>query len=322
MKAIRMHSFGPPEVLQVEDAPSPEPAAKEVRVRAQAVGVNFMDVRMRLGLRPLDLPTGLGLEAVGVIDALGQDVRDFQIGDRVGYYLGPPGAYAEQHCARADQLVRIPEPIPADVAVCLLTKAITAQYLLRRTHAVTAGEDVLVHAAAGGVGLMLAQWAKSLGANVIGAVGSPEKRHAALANGCDHVVITTDADWPQQVRALTGAGVDVVYDSVGKDTFEGSVDALKMRGSLVCFGSSSGPLPPVDLASLGIRGSFKVMFASGYHFSRDASEIRDAFADVMAAYQAGAIRPMIHAVLPLAAAAEAHEALAGRRTVGAIVLRP
>lgn len=321
MKAIRIRSFGGPEVMQLEDVPTPEPSAGQVRVRAQAMGINFVDMRMRAGIRPLPLPTGIGLEAVGIVDAVGPDVNGFKPGDRVGYFLGPPGAYAELHCVSAAQLVRPPETIPAEIVIGLLTKTITAQYLLHRAYKVTPGEKILVHAAAGGVGQIMTQWAKALGATVVGGVGSSDKVEVATRNGCDHVVNTREAGWAEKVRQLTG-GVDVVYDSVGKDTFNGSIDALKVRGALVCFGASSGPLPPIELQALGARGSYRLMSANGFHFSRNEDEIREGFSGGLAAHQAGHIKPSIHQIMPLAEAAEAHRALESRKTKGGLVLLP
>ena len=321
MKAVRISSFGGPEVLKLEEVPTPEPAADQVRVRAQAMGVNFVDVRMRAGARPLPLPSGIGLDAVGVIDAVGSAVKDFRPGERVAYYLGPPGAYAELHCVAVGHLVRVPETIPADIATALLTKGITAQYLLHRAYKLARGEKILVHGAAGGVGQLLTQWAKALGATVIGGVGSHDKVDVAIKNGCDHVVNTRESGWAEKVQQLTG-GVDVVYDPNGKDTFDGSIAALRIRGTLICFGANSGPLPPIELQALGARGSYCLMYTSGYHFSRNEEEIREGFSNVLAAYQAGHIKPSIHQVMPLAEAARAHAALESRKTTGGLVLIP
>jgi NADPH2:quinone reductase len=321
MRAIRFREFGGPEVLGVEDVPVPTPEAGQVRVDARAIGVNYMDVAMRGGARPLPLPSGIGLEAVGVVGAVGEGVTAFKPGDRVGYYLGPLGAYAEANCVNADHLVRIPSDMPDDAAVCLLTKAITAQFLLHRTAPIHAGQTVLVHAAAGGVGLFLTQWAKALGTQVVGVVGSEAKFAIAREHGCDHVVSRANADWPQQVRGLTG-GVDVVFDPVGKDTFEGSIDCLNVRGAFISFGAITGPVPPIDLQAMSPRGSLNFRQTSGYHFSRNAAEIQEGFAGVAEAYRSGAIKAVVTRTLPLEAAAEAHHTLETRQTTGGLVLVP
>lgn len=321
MKAVRINRFGGPEVLALEEVNQPQPAPGQVRVISAAIGVNFIDTRMRAGTRPIPLPGGIGLEAVGVVDKVGDDVSEFKVGERVGYYLGPLGSYAEANCVSANHLVRIPGGISDAAAVCLLTKAITAQYLLHRTTLIRPGQTIMVHAAAGGVGMFLTQWAHAIGANVIGGVGDAGKREMALANGCAQVVLTRDPDWPSQVKELSG-GVDVVYDSVGRDTFDGSISALRTRGTYVGFGASSGALAPIDIAALSVRGSYTFVVASGFHYSRTHSEITEGFSDVLSAYRAGKIKPYIGLILPLDAAAEAHRRLESRRTMGSIVLVP
>ncbi|HZW34587.1 MAG TPA: quinone oxidoreductase, partial [Isosphaeraceae bacterium] len=255
-KVVRFHETGGPEVLRWEDVEVGEPGAGQARIRHTAVGVNFIDTYHRSGLYPLPLPSGLGSEAAGVVEAIGPGVTVVRPGDRVAYAGGPPGSYAEARLLPASILIPIPEGVTDQTAAAVMLKGMTTQYLIRRTYPVQAGETVLFHAAAGGVGLIACQWLKALGATVIGTVGSDEKAAVARAHGCDHVIISTREDIAQRVRELTGgAGVPVVYDSVGKDTFLSSLDCLRPRGLMVSFGNASGKVAPFDIGILSQKGS-------------------------------------------------------------------
>ncbi len=256
-KAMRIHHYGGPEAMHWEDVDVAEPAAGEVRVRHSAVGLNFIDVYMRSGLYPQPaLPAGIGLEAAGVVEALGERVADLAVGDRVAYADPPAGAYSEARLISADVLVKIPDGVADDQAAAMMLKGMTAEYLLNRTYAVRPGDTILFHAAAGGVGLIACQWAKHLGATVIGTVSTAEKAASAAAHGCDHPIVVGQEGFSDRVRELTGGrGVPVVYDSVGKDSFEGSLDCLAPRGMMVSFGQSSGPVPAFDIAGLAARAS-------------------------------------------------------------------
>lgn len=245
MRAIRFAKTGGPEVLTLENIDLPAPKPGQVRIRHTAIGVNFIDTYHRSGLYPASLPSGLGLEAAGVVDALGEDATSLKVGDRVAYCSGPIGAYADANNVPADRVVKLPADISDDAAAASLLKGLTVQYLLKHTFPVKAGQTIVFHSAAGGVGLIACQWANHLGCTVIGTVGHAEKIALAKANGCAHVLNTRSDDWVKQVRELTkGQGVPVVYDSIGKDTFEGSLDCLDVRGMMVSFGNSSGAVPP------------------------------------------------------------------------------
>ncbi len=323
MKAIRFAKFGGPEVLTLEDVALPPPAAGQVRVRHTAIGVNFIDTYHRSGLYPVSLPSGLGLEAAGVVEALGDNVKTLRLGDRVAYCSGPLGAYAEANNVPADRVVKLPAGVSDEAAAASLLKGMTVQYLLKRTYAVKAGETILFHAAAGGVGLIAGQWAKHLGVTVIGSVGSEEKVGLARVNGCDHVVNTRDPEWPKRVRAITGGGgVPVVYDSIGKDTFPGSLDCLAVRGMLVSFGNASGPVAPFEPGILAAKGSLYFTRPTLMHYTRDAKELQETADDLFAVIASGAVKIAIHQRFALAEAAKAHEALHSRATTGATILLP
>src|SRR5512138_141197 len=257
-RAIRIEKTGGPEVLRLQDVEVKDPGRGEARVRHTAIGINFVDIYHRTGLYPLPLPTGIGVEGAGVVEAVGEGVSHVRAGDRVGY-VGPPGSYAQARVLPADRLVKLPADLSDRVAAAIMLKGLTVHSLVRRVHAVKAGETVLVHAAAGGVGLIMIQWLKALGATVIGTVGSDEKAALVRRHGCDHAIVYTREDFPKRVRELTGgAGVPVVYDSVGKATFEGSLDCLAPFGLMVTFGNASGPVPPLDLGVLSRKGSLYV----------------------------------------------------------------
>ncbi|MEI9996101.1 MAG: quinone oxidoreductase [Rhizomicrobium sp.] len=322
MKAIRFEKTGGPDVLHYVDVDLPQPAAGQVRVRHTAVGVNFIDTYHRSGLYKLPLPSGLGSEAAGVVEALGDGVATLKPGDRVAY-AGAMGAYAEANNVAADRLVKLPDAIGDETAAAALLKGMTAQYLLKRTYPVTAGQTIVLHAAAGGVGLIAGQWARHLGVTVIGTVGSDDKRALAQANGAAHVLNSRDPDWPKQVRELTGGlGVPVVYDSIGKDTFAGSLDALAIRGMLVSFGNSSGAAPAFEPGILSAKGSLYVTRPTLAHYTRDARELQETADDLFAVIASGAVKIAVHQRFRLADAAKAHEALHSRATTGATVLIP
>src|SRR5436190_6329042 len=258
-KAIRLHQTGGPEVLRWEEVEVGEPGEGQARVRHTAIGVNFIDTYHRSGLYPLPLPTGLGSEGAGVVEAVGPGVTHVRPGDRVAYAGGPPGSYAEARLVPADRLVKLPEGISDRQAAAMMLKGMTVQYLIRRTYKVQPGDTVLFHAAAGGVGLIACQWLKALGATVIGTVGSDEKADLARAHGCDHAIVYTREDFAKCVREITGGkGVPVVYDSVGKSTFAGSLDCLRPLGLMVSLGNASGPVPPFDISTLTQKGSLYV----------------------------------------------------------------
>lgn len=323
MKAIRFSKTGGPEVLSFEDIELPAPAAGQVRVRHTAIGVNFIDTYQRSGLYPVPLPSGLGLEAAGVVDALGSGVTTLKTGDRVGYCSGPLGGYAEANNVPAARLVKLPDGIPDEVAAAAMLKGMTAQYLLKRTYQVKKGETIVFHAAAGGVGLIAGQWAKHLGATVIGTVGSDDKVALAKANGSQHVLNTRKEDWVKRVREITGGtGVPVVYDSVGKDTFEGSLNCLAVRGMLVSFGNASGAVPPFEPGILSGKGSLYLTRPTLMHYTRTSEELQETADDLFGVIKSGAVKIAIHQRFRLAEARKAHEALHSRTTTGATILTP
>jgi NADPH2:quinone reductase len=323
MKAIRFHKPGGPEVLTLEDVALPPPGPNQVRVRHTAIGVNFIDTYHRTGLYPLPLPSGLGLEAAGVVDAVGANVTTLKPGDRVGYCSGPVGAYAEANNVAADRLVKLPAGVSDEVAAAAMLKGMTVQYLLKRTFAVKPGQTILFHAAAGGVGLIAGQWAKHLGAIAIGTVGSDDKVALAKDNGYAHVLNTRKDEWAKRVRELTnGEGVPVVYDSIGKDTFAGSLDSLAVRGLLVSFGNASGPVPPFEPGILGAKGSLYLTRPSLMNYTRTAKELQETADDLFAVITSGAVNIQIHQRFKLADARKAHEALHSRNTTGATILTP
>ena len=322
-KAIRIHETGGPEVLRWEEVEIGEPGPGEVRIRQTAIGVNFLDTYHRSGLYKLPLPAGLGSEAAGVVDAVGPQVEGFTVGDRVVYGGGPVGSYSEMRLFPADRLVPLPSWIDDQSAAALLLKGMTAEYLLCRTHEVQRDEQVLIHAAAGATGGIMCQWAKSIGAHVIGAVGSEGKVAIAEDHGADHVVVTSDDNWSAKVRDFTdGVGVAVVYDSVGKATFEGSLSCLKTRGLMVSFGNASGPVPPFSLVELNAKGSLYITRPSLQHYTAERKDMMESAASVFDKFHQGAIKPTIAQTFPLKDAAEAHRALEGRGLTGSVILLP
>ncbi|HEU4623388.1 MAG TPA: quinone oxidoreductase [Steroidobacteraceae bacterium] len=322
-KAIRIYEHGGPEVLRFEDLDVPAPAPDEVQIRHTAIGVNFIDVYDRTGLYPLELPSGLGREAAGVVVAKGRKVRDFRIGDRVAYVSNTCGSYAEVRNIPAARAVKVPKGVSDQQAAALMLKGMTAQYLVRRTYRVKRGDVVLVHAAAGGVGLILSQWAKALGATVIGVVGSDAKAELARKHGCKHVLISGRDELVPSVKKITkNAGVNVVYDSVGKDTFMESLDCLRPLGMMVTYGNASGPPPAISPLELSKRGSLFLTRPTLYHYIARREDLVATARELFAAVKSKAVRMRIGQTYALKDAAEAHRDLEGRRTTGSTVLIP
>jgi len=315
---------GGPEVLKWESVELPAPGAGEVRVRHTAIGVNFVDVYLRTGAYPsATFPFALGREACGVVESVGASVTELREGDRVAYGFAPPGAYAEARLISGEQLVKVPDGIDDRVAAAIMLKGMTAEYLLHRTVAVRPGNTVLVHAAAGGVGLILVQWAKLLGARVIGTVGNDAKAELVRAVGCDEVIVYGQEDVARRVRELTrGAGVQVVYDSVGKDTFDGSLDCLAPRGMLALFGQSSGKVAPFDPQLLNSKGSLFLTRPTLAHYVSERRELLESAGRVFAAVLSGSVKVKIGATYPLREVARAHIELEARRTTGSTILLP
>jgi NADPH2:quinone reductase len=321
--AIRFHQTGGPEVLRWEEVAVGDPAPGEARVRHQAVGLNYIDTYHRSGLYPLPLPSGLGTEAAGIVEAVGAGVTDLQIGDRVAYAGGPLGAYSQLRCLPADRLLKLPEAIDCRTGAAMMLQGLTAAYLLRRTYPVQAGDRVLIHAAAGGVGLIACQWAKALGATVIGTVSSEAKAELALAHGCDHIVYYTREDVAQRVREITGGeGVAVVYDGVGKDTFMGSLDSLRPLGMMVSFGNASGAVPPFNPLLLSQKGSLFLTRPTLGHYSAKREDLLALGAELFAVVASGKVKIEINQTYALSDAATAHRDLEARKTTGSTILLP
>jgi NADPH:quinone reductase len=324
--AIRIHETGGPEVMRWEEVGAGETAPLapgEARVRHEAVGLNFIDIYHRSGLYPLPLPSGLGLEGAGVVEAVGSAVTDIKPGDRVAYAGGPPGAYAEVRNIPADRLVKLPDSIDFKTAAAMMLQGMTAQYLLRRTYRVQAGDTILIQAAAGGVGLIVSQWAKALGATVIGTVSSDEKAALAKAHGCDHPVIYTRENFVARVKEITnGEGVPVVYDSIGKDTFTGSLDCLRPLGMMVTFGNASGPVPPVDTLELSKRGSLFLTRPTLFTYIAKRADLLATAQELFDVVTAGKVKIEVNQTYALKDAAQAHIDLAARKTTGSTVLLP
>jgi NADPH2:quinone reductase len=321
--AIRFAATGGPEVLQWQAVDVGEPGPGEARVSHRAVGLNYIDTYHRSGLYQLPLPSGIGLEAAGVVEAVGADVADIAVGDRVAYAGGPVGAYAQARLMPADRLVRLPDAIGFEQGAAMMLQGMTAQYLLRRTYCVQPGDTILIHAAAGGVGLIVCQWAKALGATVIGTVGSQAKAELARAHGCDHTIVYTRENFAERVREITGgAGLPVVYDSIGKDTFMESLACLRPLGVMVSFGSASGPVPPLDLGVLAKLGSLYVTRPTLFTYTAKRSDLLATAAELFEVVAAGKVRIDINQRYPLRDAARAHRDLEGRLTTGSTILIP
>ncbi len=322
MKAIRLEQNGGPDVLALADIPVPEPGANEVRVRHHAIGVNFIDTYQRSGLYKIGLPSGLGLEAAGVVEAIGASVTRFKQGDRIVYASGPIGAYAEANVVNEVRAVKLPDAIPFDIAAASLLKGMTARFLLRKTFRVERGHDVVIHAAAGGVGQIAVQWAKHLGANVIAVVGSDAKGEIAKSLGADHIIIQTRDDIAKRVREITGVGAHVVYDSVGKDTFLASLDCLRPLGMMVSFGNASGPPPDINPLLLSQKGSLFLTRPTMFSYTATVEQLDETSADLFDVIERGAVKIAPPAHYALADAAQSHRDLEGRKTTGSLVLVP
>ncbi len=323
MKCIRFHEHGGPEVLRVEDCDPGRPATGEAQVRHTAIGLNYIDVYDRTGLYPGELPSGVGREAAGVITALGRNVSGWRVGARVAYVDSRPGAYCEVRNVPVERLVKIPRDLADEQAAAIMLKGLTARALLRRTYRVQRGDTLLVHAAAGGVGVMLTQWAKALGATVIGVVGSEAKAQLARRHGCRHVLIQGRDELAQSVRKLTrGAGVAVVYDSVGRDTFMASLDCLRPLGMMVSYGNASGPPPAISPLELSKRGSLYLTRPTLFSYIARRADLDAAARELFSAVRNGVVRVRIGQRYRLTDAAAAHRDLEARRTTGSTVLIP
>ncbi len=322
-KAFRFYETGGSDVLRFEDVEVGAPGTGEVRLRQEAIGLNYIDIYFRSGVYPApSLPSGLGLEGSGVIEAVGDGVTDLAVGDRVAYAAQPLGAYAEARVMPAKGLVKIPDGISFDLAAAAILQGMTAQYLLRRTYHVKKGDTILIHAAAGGVGQIVCQWAKHLGATVIGTVGSKEKAEIAKSKGCDYPILYREEKVSERVKEITnGQGVEVVYDSVGKDTFDDSLDCLKRLGMMVSFGQSSGAVPPVPLKALA-PGAYFLTRPSVFQYTATREELLATANELFDVLKSGVVKIDIDATYALADAKQAHDDLEGRKTTGSVILKP
>ena len=323
MKAIRIAETGGPEVMKLVDVEVGPPGPGQVRVRQTAIGLNYIDTYHRSGLYPLQFPSGLGLEAAGVVEEVGEGVTSLKPGDRIAYGTGPIGAYADIRNLPANRLVKLPAAISDETAAGMMLKGMTARYLLRATYVVKPGDTILLHAAAGGVGLIMSQWAKALGATVIGTVGSDAKAAIARAHGCDHVINYSTEDTVKRVRELTGGkGVPVVYDGVGKDTLMISLDCLSPRGLLVSFGNASGAVPPLDLLLLSAKGSLYVTRPTLNTYTASDADLQQTAQDLVDVVASGKVKIPVNQRHALADVVQAHRDLESRRTTGTTVLLP
>jgi len=322
-KAIRIHQTGGPEVMKWEEVALGDPGPTEARVRHHAVGLNYIDVYFRTGLYPQPLPGGLGMEGAGVVEAVGAQVTEVAVGDRVAYAGPPTGAYAEARVMPAAKLLKLPDAISFEQGAAMMLQGMTAQYLLKRTFPVQAGQTILWHAAAGGVGLIACQWAKALGVTVIGTVGSDEKARLAREHGCDHVIVYSRENFVQRVKEITaGRGVPVVYDSVGKDTWPMSLDCLSPLGMMVSFGNASGPIPAVNTGDLASRGSLFFTRPTLMSYTATRADLVASANDLFEAVTSGKVKIEIKQRYPLAEAAQAHRDLEARLTTGSTLLIP
>lgn len=322
MKAVRVHEFGGPEVLRYEDMPTPEPGQGEVLVKIAAAGVNFIDIYHRIGIYQQPLPTTLGVEGAGTVEAVGPGVTDVKPGDAVAF-SGPGGADADYTLVPAAKLVPVPAGLELPLAAAALLQGMTAHFLTHSTFPLKKGDTTLIHAAAGGVGLLLVQMAKKLGATVVGTTSTEEKAQLVREAGADHVILYTQTDFESETKRLTdGRGVDVVYDSVGKTTFEKSLNVLRMRGMLALFGQSSGKVPPIDPLILNAKGSLFLTRPTVFHYTATREELLWRSGDVFNWIAAGELKVRIDHQLPLAQAAEAHRLLESRQTAGKLLLLP
>lgn len=333
VKVIQFHETGGPDVLQYEDIDLHPPGTGEAQIRNAAIGLNFIDCYFRSGLYPVDafanlgggstMPFVPGVEGAGIVEAVGNQVESISVGDRVAYGLPPPGAYAEVRNFRADRLVKLPDNIDDNTAAAMMLKGLTVHMLLRRTYDVKPGDHILFHAAAGGVGLIACQWAKHLGATVIGTVGSDEKAELARAHGCDHPIIYTRENFAARVKEITdGKGVPVVYDSVGKDTFDGSLKCVRPLGTLAVFGTASGPVSPFDISRLQWSGSAFLTRAGVFNYIATQVDLQEAAGALIDVIQSGAVKIAVNQTFALSEAADAHRALESRATTGSTILVP
>lgn len=324
VRAIRIHKVGGPDVMKVEEIELAPPGQGEVRIRNNAIGLNYIDVYFRTGTYPPPaLPFTPGMEGAGVVREVGADVTDLKPGDRVAYAAMPLGAYSQERVMPADRVVRVPDTIEDQSAAAMMLKGMTAEYLLRRVYPVRAGHTILFHAAAGGVGLIACQWACHLGARVIGTVGSEKKAELAAKNGCEFPIIYTKEDFVERVQQITeGQGVDVVYDSVGKDTFMGSVDCLRPMGMMVSFGQSSGLVPPLDLGVLSAKGSLFLTRPTLMTYTQKREDLVTSASALFEVVAAGHVGITVEQTYPLEQASQAHRDLESRRTMGSTVLLP
>jgi NADPH2:quinone reductase len=322
-QAIRLHRTGGPEVLTLESVDVGKPGRGEARVRNTAIGVNFIDTYQRSGLYPLQFPSGLGTEAAGVVEAVGEGVDWLKPGDRVASCTGPLGAYSTERLVPADKLVKLPDGIDERTAAAMMLKGLTVQYLFRQTYRLEAGQTILFHAAAGGVGLIACQWAKALGVTMIGTVGSDAKAELARQYGCAHTIVYTRENFVERVKEITGGkGVPVVYDSIGKDTFPASLDCLSPRGLFVSFGASSGAIPAFNILMLSQKGSLYATRPTLFNYASSHEALTAMANELYDLVKAGKIKPDARQTFPLRDAAEAHRALESRKTTGATLLLP
>lgn len=324
MKAIRVHQYGGPEALTLEDLPTPQLGPGQALVKIEAIGVNFIDVYHRIGLYPAPLPRLMGVEAAGVVEALGADVTEVKVGDRVGYaFTAAPGAYAQYALVPSARLVTLPTGVDTRTAAAAMLQGMTAHYLTHSTYPLKKGDSCLVHAAAGGVGLLLCQMARQAGARVFGTVSTEEKARLAREAGAEVAIRYTEQDFEAEVKRLTnGRGVQVVYDSVAKDTFDKSLNCLAPRGYLALYGQSSGPVPPFDVNQLSAKGSLFLTRPTLHHYTSTREELLQRAHGVLDAVSTGTLKIRIGATFPLAEAAEAHRQLEGRKTTGKVLLIP
>ena len=323
VKAVRMHSVGGPDVMVYEEVELGSPGPGEVLVRHKACGLNYIDVYFRTGLYPQALPSGLGMEGAGVVEAVGDGVSYVAVGDRVAYAGRPIGAYAEARIMPADNIVRLPDSISFETAAAMMLQGLTVQYLFHRTFPLQGGETILFHAAAGGVGLIACQWARAIGVTMIGTVGSDEKAALAKAHGCTHVINYNKENFVERVKEITeGKGVPVVYDSIGKDTFINSLDCLAPLGMMVSFGSASGPVPPFSLNELASRSSLFITRPSLMSYTAKRNDLETMAAHLFSMVESGKVKIDIHQRYPLSEVAQAHRDLEARKTTGSTILIP
>mgnify|MGYP000863185697 FL=1 len=323
-KAIRIHETGGPEVLKWEEIDVKVPGFGEAKIRHTAIGLNYIDVYGRTGLYPVpSLPHTLGIEGAGIVEAVGEGVHDVVVGDRIVYVMSPPGAYSEKRIVSASRLIKLPDDVSEDAAAAMMLKGMTAQYLLNQTYNVKEGDHILVHAAAGGVGLILCQWAKHLGAKIIGTVGSKEKARLAVAHGCDHTIVYTQESFKDRVSEITsGRGVDVVYDSIGQSTFIDSLDCLRPLGLMVTFGNATGPITSFSPGILAAKGSLFLTRPTIFTYIAERENMFSMAAELFKMVSSGAVKIEINQIYKLKDAAQAHFDLEARKTTGSTILKP